>query len=666
MSRVGIDPALMTQLIGEIKRLERSWAEADAQLHRALGSIGVSLPGPGLLRDLGFQIAQRVPDLQRRLDLIVAAQKVGLDKGVVWADETLWVSHSAEGGAVVAKTVADQLRQARKDTATVSAQEALDRETLDLLEKHQNDPYFAVALARELPPKELKALLRDFQGADPRALDKASSDVNRLLAALSVTLGTASRGVGNLKLPKGYTDELIATDGSPLSGGIVDQLLRRGVFDDAFLRDLANKVYDNAHKPQHERQEIIGFGPGLAAALAGNARVAQDFFTDPVRKPLAFLMRENSWGSDGGREIGRAIEAAATTYRDHGERGAKSALIASWAVHFWSGQRTQAVLPHTRQNAGRVFAAYIGDVNRLDRRGEQKPGVTPVPDADPALPGRQPPGAVFDYATTKSAMIWAFEDPTALRTVLASQGRYSVMALDAQAARIVKVNQELLDAWRADHPDATKSEVDAQRQRILRDNVSGATSEAFKAGVHALSSTLRFIVDAGNLSEINAADAQDKTRQALKDMALSTVNLALAPAHVWVAGGYEFLEANLGDTIKFEEGKSARERAETALFTSQNLFRDLTADAMVRHGLFGEGPRSDTHPHSSENYAKGTPQDFIKDGEIIPRSSMTPIQEYAYLEWLRSSPASGVFREVDEVVRDGFEPRANPYPKEDE
>jgi hypothetical protein len=80
--RIGIDPTLMTQLIGEIKRLQPAWSEVDAQINNALKTIGASMSGPGLLRDIGFQITGRAPDLQRRLDLIIATQKIGLDKGL--------------------------------------------------------------------------------------------------------------------------------------------------------------------------------------------------------------------------------------------------------------------------------------------------------------------------------------------------------------------------------------------------------------------------------------------------------------------------------------------------------------------------------------------------------------------------------------------------------
>lgn len=446
-NRVGIDPALMTQLIAEMKRIERSWSEVDVQLYNALRTVGTSLPGPGLLRDIGYQIGQEVPSLQRRLDLIISTQKIGLDKGVVWADETLWASNSPAAGAAAATTAAEQLRQAQKNADPVKGQKVLSPETLKLLEKHQHDPYFAVALAKEIPPAELKAILHDLYDSVRDPLDESrprpSSDkLDHLTKLLSVTLGTASRGVGSMQMPKGYVDELIRR-GEGIEGredAIVGRLLRHGAFDDAFLLDIADKVYDNARKPTSERQDIITFSPGLATALANNPRVAQDFFTDPARRPLAFLIRETSW-SDRGAALGRAIEAASTTYRDHGRppgtsRGYKSALIASWAVHFWSDRTVQRTLSETRQSFARIFSEYMSDVHRVANGSIlETPGVVSLPDTDPNLPGHQDHAARFNRDELKNVLIWAAEEPEAFKTVAEGHGEYSLMALNARGGQ---------------------------------------------------------------------------------------------------------------------------------------------------------------------------------------------------------------------------------------
>ncbi|NJP96619.1 NDUFAF4 family protein [Nonomuraea sp. FMUSA5-5] len=675
-NRIGIDPALMTQLISEIKRLERSWPDADAQIGRALTSIGTSMSGPGTLRDVASQISQHVPDLQRRLDLIVSTQKIGLDKGVVWADETLWVSNSPASGAAAAKTVADQLRKAVKDVA--EGRGTLSKETLELLEKHQHDPYFAVALAKEIPPKELKALLERFYLADRGSLKddwaapSSSSVMDRLARALSVTLGTASRGVGEMKLPKAYIDELIATDDDPMSGRMVDELLRYGTFDDAFLREIANKVFDNAQKPSSQQQDIIKFGPGLAAALANNARVAQDFFTDPARKPLSFLMRDNFWGSGNG-ELGRAIEAATTRFRDHGQppgtsRGYKSALIASWAAHFWSDPRAQANLPDTKQNAARVFSAYMGDVHRAAISDFPEPmGVNPQPDSDPNLPGKQPHGAMFDGGAVKNVMTWAFKDPQALKIAVEGHGEYSTKVLDAQGKAIRDmVNAEFAE-WKSTHPDASKEEQAAHRQKILTDNMNSNPGKLFNAQANTLGKSLHLIVDAGNLTNIHEADQKDQKSQAFKDGVSRTLKLVLTPAGDWVVAGYEYFEGPVSDSIKHTEGKAARSQGEETLRESQRLFKDLTANVMMRYGLFGdESAKGSAHPHASENYAERSGGDFLAKGQIIPRDQMTWQQRIAYDEWLKSSPAAAVFREVDRAVWEGFQLDVPPYPEAEE
>ncbi|MGW2147501.1 hypothetical protein ACWCOT_24585 [Nonomuraea bangladeshensis] len=660
----------MTQLINEIKRLNQAWPDADMQLARALTSIGTSMSGPGTLRDVAFQIAQHIPDLQRRLDLIVATQKIGLDKGVVWADETLWVSNSPASGAAAAKSVADQLRQAQKDAAFVGGEEALGRKLLELLEKHQNDPYFAVAFAKEMPPKELKALLKDLYLSQNGSLhnDPPSPDIDRLVAALGVTLGTASRGAGDMKLPKGYVDELITSD-EPVSGTIVGNLLRHGTFDDAFLRGIANKVFDNAKKPRAERQDIIGFNSGIAAALTNNTRVAQDFFTDPARKPLALLMRETHW-DDGGQEMGRAIEAATRTFRDHGQppgtsRGYKSALIASWAVHFWADRRTQSALPHTRQSAGRVFAAYMSDVHRISSSGTaEQMGVTPLPDTDQNLPGRQAYGALFNRDEAKNAMTWAFKDPQALKTVIEAHGEYSVRVLDALGNEIKDQVDTAFTEWHKSHPNATEAEQSAYRQKLLSDGMAGAPGKLFNAKAGTLSKSLHLIVDAGNLTQINEADRQDQAHKAFKEGVERTLKLALTPTGDWVVAGYEFIAENAGDHIKFTEGDKARNKAEATLVESQNLFKDLIASSMMRHGLFGdESAPGSAHPHSDPNYAKKSKGDFLANGQIIPRSQMTSEQAYAYDEWLTHSKASGVFDETGQAVWNGFQLPAPPYPE---
>lgn len=664
----------MTQLIAEMKRIERSWSEVDAQLYNALRSIGTSLPGPGLLRDISFQIGQEVPSLQRRLDLIVSTQKIGLDKGVVWADETLWASSSPAGGAAAAKSAAEQLRQARKDADGVKGQKVISPETLKLLEKHQHDPYFAVALAKEIPPAELKAILGDLYDSvrnshDERRPGPPSDKLEHLTKLLSVTLGTASRSVGNMRLPKGYADELIRhTEGiAGLEDALVGKLLQHGAFDDAFLLDIANKVYDNARKPTSERQNIIAFGPGLATALANNPRVAQDFFTDPARKPLAFLVRQTYWG-DRGAALGKAIEAASTTYRDHGQppgtsRGYKSALIASWAVHFWSDEKVQRSLPETRQSFARIVSDYMSDVHRVANSDVlETPGVVTLPDTDPNLPGHQDHAARFHREELKSVLIWAAKEPDAFKTIVESQGEYSFRVLNARGSEVAnEINSEFA-AWQKQNPNATEAEQSAYRQKLIKETMSGNPGDFFNAKVTALSKSLYFLSGSANIASINEADRKDQWEKAFTDGIKRTTKLALTPAGDGVNAVYDFVEAYVSDNPGPTRGEKARDEAADKLTQSQNLFKFLTANVMLRHNLFGDGNApSSSHPHAFENSAKRSTGDFLIDGRIKPPDQMDADEAYAYDEWLKHSTASGIFNNTAQAVHDGFKLPSSRY-----
>ncbi|WP_143044118.1 DUF6571 family protein [Nonomuraea jiangxiensis] len=658
----------MTQLINEIKRLKQSWPEIDDQIGSALRAADTSMPGPGMLRDISFQIGERVPDLQRRLDLIIATQKISLDKGVVWADESLWVSNSPSSGAAAAKQVAGELRAARRNFPFL--QRPLSDKALDALEAHRHDPYFAVALLKEIPPNELKALLVDLDQSvgimGTLKSEGAVSDQQRLISTIGTLLGTASRGVGDVKLPKDFVDQLVSNK-DVRDSKIVNELLKHGSFDDAFLLQLTRKVYDDAQKSRADQGSVIWFGDGLAAALANNPRVAQDFFTDPARKPLAYLMRQHQW-ADRGQEIGRAIEAASTTYRDHTQppghsRGYKSALIASWAVHFWADKKTQATLSKTRMNAANVLSAYISDVHRAPGSSDKETmGVTPLLDTDPNIPGLQPYGATFERQPLKDMMTWVFDNSEALKTVTKAHGVYSVKVLDVQADQLKEENARVFEEWKKSHPTATKSELAQQWQRILEAGMVNATAQEFKAKVFNLSRSLNLIVETGNLSDINKADRRDESYEAFTDALITTTKLVLTPAGDVVVAGYEGMQGSLDDALKFEAGKKARAQAASTLVDSQNMFKDLVAGAMLRHGLFGEASTpGSTHPHAFPNYAKGSSGDFLKsDGQLKPRNTMNADEDFAYTEWLKSSKATRIFSETDAAVTSGFAPPPPP------
>ncbi|MEU8361232.1 DUF6571 family protein [Nonomuraea sp. NPDC048882] len=671
---LGIDPALMTQLISLMKRLSRTVPEVGAQVDKALNTVQLTLYGPGTARDVGHQIGAKVPDLQRRLDLMLAAQKVALDASrSLWADESKWLSDTPAAGAATAKRLADALRTGMKNGT-------IDQKTLDELRKHQDDPYFAVAFATQMPPHELKQLLSSLyrrqntaSGADPEVL----AELDKLSAALSTILGTASRGASDMKLPKGYVDQLLKHLDTPETTFALNKLLRTGKFDDAFLREVATKVYDHERaQPQDSlywRNIMPATQPAnhlpaaykdpmaaVAAALANNPRAAQDFFTDPKRKPLDYLMRERVWYEATDSDLGHALEAATTTFRDHDlppgqSRGYTSALIASWTMRFWSNPAVQSNLRNTRQSVGNILSSYMSDVNRTSGdRVAHKPGVV-TRDPDTNLAGTQPFGALFDRDGLKGVMKWAFADLGVLKTVVTAQGQYSIEVLDERAAKIAEQNRADFEKWRRTHPEATTAEINEQRQEILEKRMTSSDGAIFGQTIDRLSRTFYVITDAGNIANITKADQHDKAFGAFKEAVTSVADLVPGPQGAIAGMLFDKGKAQVYGQFTGKQGAAARSQAASTIGQTIDMFTDITADVMTRHGLFGDKEvPARTHPHASVNFPRGSAGDFMDGDKIIPWGKMTEEQREAYTEWITHPDTGAVFRDPSNAVQEGF------------
>lgn len=152
-------------------------------------------------------MSDQIPALQGRLDLILAEPDRKSGKGgILWANESAWLSKSPAEGAASAKALATKLRDQIES-------HSLDAKIVAEIERHKNDPFFAMAFAKEISPRELKALISRAYGSDlppsERPLQHDVATQERLVTMLSTILGTASRGVGRLKLADDYADQLV-------------------------------------------------------------------------------------------------------------------------------------------------------------------------------------------------------------------------------------------------------------------------------------------------------------------------------------------------------------------------------------------------------------------------------------------------------------------------
>lgn len=677
---VGIDPALMTQLINGMKRASSTLPEIGLQVERTLTTLGVSLWGPAQLSTIGRRLNDQIPTLQGRLDLILATpdRRPG-ESGVLWADESPWLSKSPSEGAAAATALAARLR-------TQIASHSLDAESVAELERHKNDPFFAVAFLTLISPRELKSLIARAYSCDlppgdrPLLYDTATQD--RFLTMLSTLLGTASHGVGRMRLAADYADRLIEDIDHPQNAFAVKRLLQDGDFDHTFLLTLVRKLHDQdlAHPPDLSLPRDPWTLPGprdvspgdlspmgtALIALAHHPAVAQDFFTDPARKPLAYLMRTHPWLGDADADLGWAIQAATTEFRDHdlppgGSRGYKSALIASWAVRFWSDPKVQTNLPSTRPHLSTVLSQYIGDVHRSAQIfSKEVPGVVSGLDPAKELHGWKPYGSRFDADEIQKAMTWAFEDEEAFRTVAAAHGLYAARMLNELAAKVAIEVERGFIAWQEAHPEATQQQRDNMRQDMLEERMARSGGAEFAAAVGSLGMTTWLITDAANISSIAKARADDVHLDSFKRLTEQVVGLIPMPSGKFVglmadtAKGLIFDKASPG----YEE--QARQDADTALGAAKHMFTDLTASVMMRHGLFGKAT-AQTHPYYYEDFSPGAPGHFIADESIKPWAEMNAEQRSAYDEWLSLPVTARVFGQPDDAIALSFKAAEKHY-----
>ncbi|MEV4573922.1 hypothetical protein AB0K16_11775 [Nonomuraea jabiensis] len=556
------------------------------------------------------------------------------------------------------------------------------------IERHKNDPYFAVAFAKEIPPRELKTLINKVYGADlPQSGRPSQRDVrtqDRLLTMLSKILGTASRGVGPMKLADDYADQLVDGIENPQDAFAVTRLLQDGQFDHSFLLAVVRKLYDKdvAHPPDPSLPRDAWATPGpkdispgdlspmgtALVALAHHPAVAQDFFTDPQRKPLAYLMRQHRWDGDADVDLGWAIQEAGTKFRDHdvppgNSRGYKSALIASWAAHFWSDAKVQKNLPHTRANLGEILAQYTGDLHRdLQSFSAKSPAVVTGSDPDKNLQGVEPYGAKFNAPDVKKAMTWAFADDDAFQTVAAAHGLYSAKVLDELAAKIAKEVDADFAAWRKSNPEATRQQLDAARQDILEERTSRSGGAEFSRATRGLGMTTWVITNTANITKIGEAKESDARAAAFKEMTEKVVGLAPGPQGKFV--GLLVDEAKSAIFGKMDSGHEgqARQDADTAMGAAKHMFTDLTAATMMRHGLFGDGSvPAETHPHRYKDFSPGSKGHFMVNGEIKSWADMNADEREAYDEWLTLDGPGRVFGRPDDAIALGFKEAETNY-----
>ncbi|WP_433500689.1 hypothetical protein ACQP1K_10500 [Sphaerimonospora sp. CA-214678] len=630
----GIDPAAMDDFERGLGRAQDALGRNEPQLRRILQRLDLDTSRLGALREAQSWIGTIRPDLRRRSETIRSehtewATSSGVPSGLTAFDEELYGKAAHDPDVYAA---------AGRLTEAVESGDA-DKKTVAALEKRTGDQAFAVALMNALGAAGFRNLMTKTVNR------QQDENVARLQTALGKTLGTASS-----RLSTSWRDEL--TDG--LGRSTVDWrsgyglalALKHGTFDSAFLLAVAKKI-DTWKWTAYNGPAT---GVHLMEALSRDPAAAQDFFaSDPN-----MLRRYLTWQTmpDDGAALGKALEAATLTFRDHDgspqqpSRGYLSAELTSEFIHLEAQRISDGSPPDSRvppTTTGRILAGYIGDVNNATQLGHVivAPGVGSSD--NPSIRGVDPWGALFNKEELRRVMREAFVDAHAFAPVLAAQTAFSGRLLDYGAAEMA-----------AGHGD-----------NALLTNAKG------------IGAGFGLITDAAGLAEIEAGKELDEAQQRNMKILTATLNMGLAfpqsgawPITAGVVGAWTGL---IEDIAKGDAESKARIDANAAADRTRSLLHDLTAQAMLKHGLFGSAdPASSTHPWATlEGMNKGddpraNPNNFLKnDGrtlmtkdEMIDNTATNSVDKYrrfeAYERWLHEGPSGTPWRNIEDRLDMGF------------
>lgn len=632
----GIDPESMDGFERGLARVEDAIGRNEPRIRRTLQRFDLDTSGLGVLREARSWIGGGRPDLRRRIETIRAEHvrwgtAPGVSDGLPPFDEALY-GRAARDPDVYAAAV----------TLTRGAERGeVDDRTLVRLEERTGDETFAVALMNAMGAAGFRGLMAKTVGHE------RNEKVRRLQVALGKALGTAGSRLSDAwrdKLTSGLTPGWEEREYHGIS-----LALKHGAFGTPFLLSVARRIDAWDRTPYPPGTNSLVMVP-LMEALSRHPAAAQDFFAGDPTALRRFLTEWNM--SDGGDALGRALEAATLTFSDHEgspqrpSRGYLSARLASEFVHLTAGRikAGDSFEPFLKPvTVGHILAGYIGDIDYVAQKvtDANAPGVRGAD--NPNVAGHDPWGARFGREELRLVMKKAFTDSTAFDFVLKAQKAFTGGSLDHGAAEMA--------AGRGD---------------------GALLTNAKQAGAG-----FGMIIDAANLAKIEEGRDLDETQKRNVKVLAAVVNtgLAVPQAGAWpitsgVVGAWSGLAEDL---VKGEAESLARGDANASADRTRALVHDLTARAMLRHGLFGSAdPAAPAHPWASlEGLKKGddprdNPNNFLEDDgrtlmtgeEMVDRTAANGTDGYrrieAYQRWLYQGLSGKPWRDVEGPLNHGF------------
>ncbi|WP_329425662.1 hypothetical protein OG339_35745 [Streptosporangium sp. NBC_01495] len=635
----GIDPERMNDFERGLGRAQDALGRNEPQIRRTLQRFDLDASGLGALREMRSWIETSRPDLRRRNETIStkltewgAATKT--PSGLAAFDETLYGKAGHDPDAYAATL---GLGRTAEDGE-------IDEKLLRGLEKRTGDATFAATLMNTLGTARFRELMVKTANRED---DKKAQ---RLQAALGKTLGTATPRLGDAwhkellsDLEVGRTTGYIGWE----KGYATAAALKHGTFSTAFLLATARKI------ESADRGRVMLDPRVMVALLEGLSRdpvAAQDFFaSDPTM--LKRFLTQRRLGDDG-VALGKALEAATLTFRDHDgsaqnpSRGFLSAKLASETVHLEAVRIKDGKLPDSSVSAasmGRILGGYISDINHVAQRGRDSVSFGVRSADNPSTPGPDPWGAEFNVGELRQVMKEAFTDTKAFAPVLAAQTAFTSLLLNHGAAEMA----------------------------------SGRGDDVFLTNAIVIGTGFGMITDAAGLAKIEEGKDLDAAQQRNMKMLLAAVNtgLVIPQGGAWPITA-DVIGAWSGVAEEIAKGKAednARVDANAVVDKTRRLVHDLTVQAMLKNGLFGSAePAGQDHPWATlEGLEKGddprdNPNNFLKDDgrtlmtrdEMIDKTATDIIDKdrriNAYEHWLYQGLAGKPWTDVRGHLNQGF------------
>lgn len=664
-------------IVNEFRNLVTGVENGKERLTEAKTDLTNAITRFDIDHDLGTQVQNAIdwadtelPGVRRRLSLAESLENSNPEwpAGSVEIDESKISQVSPEEAQQNGEDAAQALIDSRGD---------IPPEVIEEILANANDPYFAAGLAKNISPEQMASLLDTYD-----ALAEANGDQNhdmsderqQLYTGLGTLFGTATRNTGDLAMPQDYADQWSSAITAKAQGEGGDApndqaqylalLMSQGVYSREFLNEVGDDLYDYENEgedgavwgPKSNHMDpvidpatgkpVVDVMAQFMLTLSNNPLAAQDFFSEggteevdvegtkmEMNARLQYFLQERDWGTvtygDDGGNLGLALQAATTTYRNGEETGATSATIASQTFtllgdvtgddadggvfgigandgwDMWNGLRGPVA---------DMLASYAPDLMRVARTGQPDGAINNGWTVDPetALLGDGAPyGAAMNPVMIQQLLSTFGEDGQQehIDTVLAGVG----------AASQWRMSQALQDALDDGTPPP------APVAMLQGQNVPGLTT-----ATNEMAATLGWVINGAYRGALDNEELEQKAAEARSEIFGALTSLpGLEPAGKWSAFAYGQITGQIESALGESEGTASGDYSELSASEKEDLEK-MILNQMLASGYFDQ-EYIDEANQGGDRYG-APPPEAIKPGSNPPEFDF---ESEAYNQWLR-------------------------------